>query len=770
MGRSVISNVLNVICAAAERKIPWETIGEIILLKTENQYLRKSLDGLHKYIIGGDEKALNDSKIPKLFKDNQSLVEVEGNVKEVAHTFQETKTDLSRFITENQFLKKTLDGLHEYIIDGDQTTLNELKTLDDMKGNQSIVEMKANVKEVTQKFHETKTEAEYATDLLEELKECLAYEGKQDIQVGLKEPPIPMVPTSNKKDKKGKTNKNDENPKSKHSEQLQKNFGSASSVLKMLMNAEDSTAERECMLSTLMHLRNYVRDVFEGNTEGETSPSWDEIWPSIKKESSAYQGLSHAKEISSYQMEWKREAEYASYLLEELNGFATDDGKQDRQLILKQPPIIQMTHDSKKDGKKEGKKQTDQSLRSRHVEQLQRNFSSASNVLKKQMDEENAIKERECLMLALDCLFKHSRDLSEGKTEGDMSSTLDEIKSSINKERPVSQGLSHARAILNIHMEWKREVEYLACLLKDLANVSQSTNNGDNSISLSQPENFGTLRDNEAKDGKNTETPRNNPMQSIQKQKLKKHYENADHVLKQMKEKEKLRSDLGKKTEQVEDLTKRCKKLQGENDDIKKDADSLRTRLSEHAGALLTHDNPSIADLSDPNRPTKLAEKYSELYDNQWTDAFATIAKEDPDMLDDTIVGYLYAVLVDGYRFCEDVRRKQILALEDILFDPAGGMKTSQAFVMDENIKEKYRKMTKLCETYILECVQLCWLMHIQTPPLCLDLKTIKGQVFDKNSYKEYTKKGKKIAFVVWPALFLHETGAMLSKGVAQGQ
>jgi hypothetical protein len=31
--------------------------------------------------------------------------------------------------------------------------------------------------------------------------------------------------------------------------------------------------------------------------------------------------------------------------------------------------------------------------------------------------------------------------------------------------------------------------------------------------------------------------------------------------------------------------------------------------------------------LSDPNRPTKLGEVYSELYDNQWTDAFEALKK-----------------------------------------------------------------------------------------------------------------------------------------------
>ena len=40
------------------------------------------------------------------------------------------------------------------------------------------------------------------------------------------------------------------------------------------------------------------------------------------------------------------------------------------------------------------------------------------------------------------------------------------------------------------------------------------------------------------------------------------------------------------------------------------------------ASVRLRKDNPNLADLSDALRPTKLAEKYTELYDNNWTDAF----------------------------------------------------------------------------------------------------------------------------------------------------
>ena len=35
--------------------------------------------------------------------------------------------------------------------------------------------------------------------------------------------------------------------------------------------------------------------------------------------------------------------------------------------------------------------------------------------------------------------------------------------------------------------------------------------------------------------------------------------------------------------------------------------------------------NPNVVDLSDQNRPNKLGEQFSELYDNQWTNAYDAI-------------------------------------------------------------------------------------------------------------------------------------------------
>ena len=60
-------------------------------------------------------------------------------------------------------------------------------------------------------------------------------------------------------------------------------------------------------------------------------------------------------------------------------------------------------------------------------------------------------------------------------------------------------------------------------------------------------------------------------------------------------------------------------------------------------GNKLTNNNPNISDLSDKNRPTKLAERYTELYDNQWTDAFVVLQASHKD--DGTLIEILFKIV-----------------------------------------------------------------------------------------------------------------------------
>ena len=51
-------------------------------------------------------------------------------------------------------------------------------------------------------------------------------------------------------------------------------------------------------------------------------------------------------------------------------------------------------------------------------------------------------------------------------------------------------------------------------------------------------------------------------------------------------------------------------------------------RLSKVAGDKMSANNPDLADLSDPYRPTRLAESFSQLYDDEWTHAYEDLQRK----------------------------------------------------------------------------------------------------------------------------------------------
>lgn len=46
-------------------------------------------------------------------------------------------------------------------------------------------------------------------------------------------------------------------------------------------------------------------------------------------------------------------------------------------------------------------------------------------------------------------------------------------------------------------------------------------------------------------------------------------------------------------------------------------------------GDKLRDKNPAITNLNDPNRPLKIGEQYSEVYENEWTDAYSTMLDQE---------------------------------------------------------------------------------------------------------------------------------------------
>ncbi|XP_063414689.1 transcription intermediary factor 1-alpha-like [Mytilus trossulus] len=235
-------------------------------------------------------------------------------------------------------------------------------------------------------------------------------------------------------------------------------------------------------------------------------------------------------------------------------------------------------------------------------------------------------------------------------------------------------------------------------------------------------------------------------------------------------------------------------------------------RLSSATGYKLTKGNPSITDLGDPNRPMKISEKYGELYDNEWTDALDNnqAVKEYYHGLKDSeieviIICHLHRLLTCCYNDCVAKADEQIKIIgkafaeamclnfnseEEVLSMPS--CKQASVFrkansaefakflfenqilcsnAMDDwNYNHKNENVIQLlmASSFFEKCVYICWSMVIQDPVMYLDEDVPADTEIDKNTYKEFVKSGNTVAFVVWPALFLHKDGPLLYKGVVQ--
>lgn len=71
---------------------------------------------------------------------------------------------------------------------------------------------------------------------------------------------------------------------------------------------------------------------------------------------------------------------------------------------------------------------------------------------------------------------------------------------------------------------------------------------------------------------------------------------------------------------------------------------------------------------------------------------------------------------------------------------------------------------------YVIKCAEVCWHMVLQSPQLHMESCFEDEETFNTNKYKHYKTKGNKYQFIVWPALYLHKDGPMLSKGIAEAK
>lgn len=219
------------------------------------------------------------------------------------------------------------------------------------------------------------------------------------------------------------------------------------------------------------------------------------------------------------------------------------------------------------------------------------------------------------------------------------------------------------------------------------------------------------------------------------------------------------------------------------------------TRLSAMASAKLTDGNANIADLSDENRPTKLSEKFSELYDNEWTNAFeflTEIKKLDEETAILTLLKVLCVIYLDCKTKANEDYKSLVTGIQSfIVLKDQEIPKDFLKFAKDarkknfkgelKNVRKKVKenihkifpdktvRKTEAVKKYLETSLQLCWLMAVQDPPVHMDTVISKSdEPYDSNTHKQYTKSGTLIDYIVWPAIYLCENGSLLAKGIAQ--
>ncbi|XP_052794074.1 uncharacterized protein LOC128227500 [Mya arenaria] len=114
--------------------------------------------------------------------------------------------------------------------------------------------------------------------------------------------------------------------------------------------------------------------------------------------------------------------------------------------------------------------------------------------------------------------------------------------------------------------------------------------------------------------------------------------------------KEKANARIKQLEDQIRATSSQIDGLQQSFQKERREKEDALTRLSSLASSKLRDNNPNITDLSDQNRPTKIAEKMSELYDNEWTEAFDSLEQS----MDETdIIKSLFGVLKEVFKTCK---------------------------------------------------------------------------------------------------------------------
>ncbi|CAG2186447.1 unnamed protein product [Mytilus edulis] len=233
-------------------------------------------------------------------------------------------------------------------------------------------------------------------------------------------------------------------------------------------------------------------------------------------------------------------------------------------------------------------------------------------------------------------------------------------------------------------------------------------------------------------------------------------------------------------------------------------------RRGEQASKALHDNNPNITDLSDINRPSKIAERFSNLYDDLWTDACEELTKfyRQEHHSERICILDLATILKATFEYSSKHVDTQIERIahqtREMMLDPCSDRQqetdSNDPFRHDKTLgqyalicikdtadlsvpalqknfmvhafpsSKVTANITKLSSVkkYTERCIELTWLMNVQDPSMVLLWPDMVSPDNLTDIFRYYTATGTVLDHEVWPALLLYKDGPMVVKGVAK--
>ncbi|KAL4229762.1 hypothetical protein ACF0H5_010153 [Mactra antiquata] len=422
----------------------------------------------------------------------------------------------------------------------------------------------------------------------------------------------------------------------------------------------------------------------------------------------------------------------------------------------------------------------------------------------------------------VDCLIKAEKDQAKLKQQyAELEHSFHELLSRLDQYENNINGAKEVQTSEDMRVDNKTVLNHLAEQEKDQESIRQEIATAEHVCKgLNERVDILYTENNQVKTT-NDKLLKQNRNQKNELEKREQEIETLRNELNIAKnENKRLNDDLKKHTQQQQkrkdtgsEKKKEVENLEQNLADLKQKYEDANKRLKEYSANKIVQPTKSL-DLNLVT-PTTLAERFqNELYEHYWRQAFDKMTMKLRREEKKTIQ-ILGEICTEAYLFCKRAARTQMETIASSLLSPTANhyrsnqihkrnlINKNQFEQLPEDLRKRllhYRSrpspdflttgvtdflnqidydrtrfLRHVSERdfneimpYISTCFDIVWGMSVQDPPMYLLFKVKHGHEIASERFERYPSHGKRVDYVMWPAVFREESGPCLQKGIVQ--